>query len=115
LKLGDEMNPRNAENPGPFTVAQFIEIGSIARNNYELFDIRTLNAVGLRKLASNFGCKGVSSAMMFDCRVKMAVRCTSGVVYDNLDIPNPVSNQREKKTNTFVRVFNCCVHSDNLN
>jgi hypothetical protein len=45
----------------------------------------------------------------------MAVRCTSGVVYDNLDIANPVSNQREKKTNTFVRVFNCCVHSDNLN
>jgi hypothetical protein len=114
LKLGDEMNPRNKENPGPYTVAQFIEFGSEARGNYELFDLKTLKAEGIRKLASNFGCKGVSSATMFDCRLKMAIRCTAGTVYENLDISNPVSSQRDKKINSFVRVFNCCVSADNI-
>lgn len=104
LILGEELNPRNREHPGPCTVAQYIEIGSEARGNYQKTDLRDLGSDAIRKLASNFGCKGTSSASMFDCRLKMAVRKTAGTAYGNLDMPNPVTTAAERKVNTQMRI-----------
>ena len=104
LILGEEMNHRNKENPGPYTVAQYIDVGSKAKGNYVRYDLRDLGSDAIRKLASNFGCKGVSSASMFECRFKMAVRMTSGTTYGNFDIPNPVTTAAEKKENTYLRI-----------
>jgi hypothetical protein len=97
---------RNKENPGPYTVAKFIEVGSVEKNNFKRFDLCELNSDNIRKVAAAFGCKGVSSATMFDCRFKMALRKTSGTSSDNLAIPNPVCAAGERKINTHLRVLN---------
>ena len=112
LICGEEMNWRNKENPGPYTVAKFIEVGKKGTDNYRTIDLTKLKSEQLRELAQNFGCKGVGSSSMFECRQKLAIRKTAGTTYENLAIPNPVSVASEKKTNTYMRVLNTVFLND---
>ncbi|CAB9521941.1 hypothetical protein SEMRO_1252_G256220.1 [Seminavis robusta] len=111
LELGEELNKRSKDNPGPFTVAQYIVFGSESRGNYEKFEIDKLSCDQLRKLAVNFGCKGVSSAGKFEIRRRMAIRCTAATAYDNPEIVNNFASARDLKINSTYRLLNTCVHS----
>jgi hypothetical protein len=87
---------------GNVLVAKWIEIGSEKKGNYEKVDIDRFNYKTVRKLAANFGCKGVSALSKQDCRKRLAIRLTSGTVYDLDEIANPVTEASTKKTNTIV-------------
>ncbi|CAB9530191.1 unknown protein [Seminavis robusta] len=113
LELGEEMYSRSKDNPGPFTVAQFIVFGSESRGNFEKFDIdKNLTCEQLRKLATNFGCKGVSSIGKFEIRKRMAIRCTAATAYNNPEILNTFASARELKINSVYRLINVCVHAN---
>lgn len=110
LICGMEMDNGRSSNTdrGPFMVAQFIEFGTVAKNNYRKLDLTTLTYDLIRKVAANFGCRGLSSGSMFECRKKMAIRKSSGTVYDNLELPNPHADATEKRVNTHFRTLNAC-------
>ncbi|CAB9517456.1 unknown protein [Seminavis robusta] len=112
LLIGEEMNPRNKENPGPWKVAQFVEVGSEEQGNYNKFVLNDLTSDNLRKVASNFGCKALSSATKFDCRLKMASRCIQGEAYNLSEVPNSTTLAKDKKRHTYLRIINACFHPD---
>ena len=98
----------NGEKGGDVLVAKYIRVGSHEKNNYQEIDINRFNYDIVRKIAANFGCKNVSAASKFECRRKMALRKTSGTVYNLEDIANPVAEAADKKINTYMRVINAC-------
>ena len=109
LIVGMEMdNGKRSNDPGPYLVAQYIEFGSEAKGTYRKLDLKTLTYDLIRKVAGNFGCRGLSSSTIYQCRKKMAIRKTSGTVYDNLELPNPHADATEKKVNTQIRTLNAC-------
>ena len=102
-------NGENGEHAGEvLLVARYITVGSKAKNNFQKIDIERFSYKVIRKIAVNFGCKNVSSASKFECRRKMAIRLTSGTVYDLDKVANPVAEAADKKVNTYMRVINAC-------
>ena len=100
------------EKIGDVLVAKYITVGSVEKNNFKKIDIDKFNYQTVRHIAANFGCKSVSAASKFECRRKMAVRMTSGTVYNLDEIANPVTESADKKVNTYLRVINACFHPD---
>jgi hypothetical protein len=114
LVIGEEMNWGNKENPGPYTVAKYIEVGKRGTEKYRTIDIAELKSE-LCQLAPNFGCRGVGSDSKFDIRQKLAARKTAGTTYDNLNLPNPATKIAEKKVNTYFRARNTVFSSEFFN
>jgi len=106
LVIGEEMNPLDKENPGPFRVAQTITVGREGQASYKVFELDKLTSHQLRQLAINFGCKGGGSKTKFNCRRALAGRVDMGTAYDSA--VNPASTANEKRINTLLRLINCC-------
>jgi hypothetical protein len=77
-------------------------------------DLQTLKSDQIRKLALNFGCKGVQSATLFNCRKVMATRISMGVIYNNMNMANPSTTTDTIKINTCIRISNALVHPEIL-
>jgi hypothetical protein len=99
---------------GNVLVAKWIELGSQEKGNYKKVDIERFNYKTVQKIAANFGCKGVSALSKQDCRKRMAIRITSGTVYDLDKIASPITDAATKKTNTYVRIINACFLPENV-
>ena len=100
------MNLANKENPGPCRVGQTITVGKEGKPSYKVFELSKLTSSQLRKLAINFGCKGGGGKTKFACRMALASRVDMGTACDST--VNPASTTEEKKTNTMMRIINCC-------
>jgi len=83
LVVGEEMNPLDKENPGPFCVAQTITVGREGQASYKVFELDKLTSHQLRQLALNFGCKGGGSKNKFNCRRALAGRVDMGTAHDS--------------------------------
>ena len=106
MVIGEEINPNDKENPGPYRVAQTVTVGKEGNANCKVFELAKLMSHQLRKMAINFGVKGGDAKTKFDCRRALAGQVDMGTAYDSTC--SPASTANEKKINTLLRIINCC-------
>jgi hypothetical protein len=100
---------KTSEEKEPARVAQCIKLDDGTK-----YDLQTLKSDQIRKLALNFGCKGVQSATLFNCRKAIATRISMGVIYNNMNVANPSTTTDTIKINTCIRISNAFVHPEIL-
>jgi hypothetical protein len=113
LKLVEELDPQSQQTLG---VAYSITTGSDKpgkkpKKEWVLNDLRTEQ---LRELSRLLGCKNLGSVSKYLIRKEIGRKWSMGPVYDNFNIPNPVSDAKQRKLNTLFRIINCCFLPDNI-
>jgi hypothetical protein len=107
VEFGMEVDAKGktSEEKEPARVAQYIKLDDGTK-----YDLQTLKSDQIRKLPLNFGCKGVQSATLFNCRKAMATRISMGVINNNMNVANPSTTTDTIKINTCIRISNAFVH-----
>jgi hypothetical protein len=111
VEFGMEVDAKGktSKEKEPAHVAQYIKLDDGTK-----YDLQTLKSDQIRKLPLNFGCKGVQSATLFNCRKAMATRISMGVIYNNMNVANPSTTTDTIKINTCIRISNAFVHPEIL-
>jgi hypothetical protein len=111
VEFGMEVDAKGktSEEKEPARVAQYIKLDDGTK-----YDLQTLKSDQIRKLPLNFGCKGVQSATLFNCRKAMATRFSMGVIYNNMNVANPSTTTDTIKINTCICISNAFVHPEIL-
>ena len=109
VKLAEELDKSNEENPGPYEVAKHVTVEGMRD-----VDLDGLLSHQLRELAISFGCKGCGSASKFKVRLAIASRIRMGTQYENNHIPDVGGTAADKRNNSLVRIINAVFHSDNV-
>lgn len=114
LKFKEAEDP-DPKNDAPVRIADSITTGSMAKNNFVEWKLSELKLDQLRRLATNFGCKGQGSASKFNVLKAIALKNDVGIHCDNIDGgPNPHTTPHDQKVNTLLRIVNACFLRENV-
>jgi hypothetical protein len=96
------------------SVANMIITGNVKDGSKKKWILDDLRSEQLRALAKNMECANLGSVSKFVIRKEIARRVLMGPIYNNMEIPNPVSNAKGRRLNTMYRIINCCFLPDNV-
>ena len=113
IKIQEEKHPRNKSDETDYPVAKWLVVHE-GKPNEKKYDLALFNHQQLRTLAAKCNLRGAGSMSMWKARIELATWITSGTIYTNNTIANPLTTSEEKKTNTFLRLINVCFHPSNV-
>jgi hypothetical protein len=111
LALVEELD---ASTQQTISVAYSITTGSDVKGNKIVWILDELRTEQLRELAKLVGCKNLGSVSKYLIRREIGRKWTMGPVYDNFNIPNPVTAAIHRKNNTLFRIVNACFLPENI-